>query len=128
MPGLDQYPCCGKNLDKLIQPSILVLLAGESLHGYAIVQKITQEPIHLGETPDASGIYRFLKIMEGRGLVSSTWEIGDAGPPKRIFSITPEGTACLDRWMKTLREYQAFIDRLLNSAHGLKEVRSGGAS
>lgn len=37
----DRQPCCGKNLDKLIQPTILVLLAREELHGYALVRRIT---------------------------------------------------------------------------------------
>ena len=39
-----ECPCTGRNLDKLIQPAVLALLAGESMHGYRLVQRLGREP------------------------------------------------------------------------------------
>jgi hypothetical protein len=60
--------CSGTNLPKLVQPSILAALSKESLHGYAIAQRLAREGAHLGAPPDHSGIYRLLRGMEKRVL------------------------------------------------------------
>jgi PadR family transcriptional regulator PadR len=61
--------------------------------------------------PPASN--RFLKAMEERGLVTSAWDLPKRGPAKRLFDVTPDGRACLARWIKTLAAYEAQIDSLI---------------
>ncbi|AFM23603.1 PadR family transcriptional regulator [Desulfomonile tiedjei] len=121
MKDLDQCPCAGINLDKLVQPTILALLAREDLHGYGLVQKITEYPMFAGDKPDPTGVYRFLKILEQRGLVTAEWELADSGPPKKVYKITAEGIECLERWIVTLDEYRRSIDTLLSGARSTLE-------
>ncbi len=109
-------PCCGKNLEKLIQPAILAILAEGNLHGYKIMQRLADMPMLQGKKPDCTGIYRCLKNMESRGVVNANWDLSEAGPAKRCFSLTPTGMSCLQSWIETLRVYRQSVTKLLNVA------------
>jgi DNA-binding PadR family transcriptional regulator len=108
-------PCTGGTLDKLVQPAILAVLSRGPSHGYQIAEEISKMPNSAGEKPDTSGIYRFLKSMEKKGLVVSSWETPSAGHAKRLFEITKDGEACLSSWVDTLEQYLATITSLLET-------------
>lgn len=124
MFDFDQCACAGINLDKLVQPTILLFLAEQDFHGYGLIQKIMDSPMFKGERPDPTGIYRFLKSMEDRQLVMSSWDLAESGPPKKIYKITGEGEACLRRWITTLRDYQVSIEALVTVADKILEART----
>ena len=79
-------PCEGGTLDRLIQPAILVVLADGPLHGYGLTERIAALPGFSGNKPDVSGVYRFLKTMEGKGLVESSWDFAERGPARQVVS------------------------------------------
>lgn len=106
--------CSGANLPKLVQPSILAALSKESLHGYAIAQRLAREGAHLGTPPDHSGIYRLLRGMEKRGLLTSKLTASDAGPARREYALTECGQKCLDHWVASLSLYRGTIDAVLH--------------
>jgi poly-beta-hydroxybutyrate-responsive repressor len=108
--------CAGGTLDKLIQPAILVVLSGGPLHGYGLAERLSEMPMLGGHKPDASGVYRFPKGMESKGLVTSSWDTSQSGPAKRIYQITKAGECCLRTWIKTLEEYREGINFLLRAA------------
>ncbi|MGC2872005.1 PadR family transcriptional regulator [Ihubacter sp. rT4E-8] len=114
-------PCQGKNLDKLLQPLTLCILAkGGDMHGFAILKEIGKIPRFEDKVPDATGVYRYLKKMENSGLLTSKWDLDeadDAGKPKRIFSITPKGKECLANWALALSDYGKYIDELIDMIH-----------
>ena len=109
-------PCAGITLDKLIQPAILAVLAEGPLHGYGLAERIGRLPGFAGEKPDVSGVYRFLRTMQRKGLVVSAWDVSDAGPAKKTYHITAQGRRCLRRWVRTLEEYRQGITALLTRA------------
>lgn len=109
-------PCTGETLDKLIQPAILAVLAEGPMHGYGLAERIGALPAFAGNKPDVSGIYRYLKAMEGKGLVLSSWDLSESGPAKKTYQITVAGQRCLRRWVRTLEEYREAITALLNTA------------
>lgn len=113
MLDLDQCSCAGNNLDKLLQPTILLLLSQQESHGYGLVDKIRESPMFNGMKPDPAGVYRTLKTMEDHGLVASRWDLVESGPPRKLYQITADGAGCLAVWMQTLKEYRASIDALL---------------
>lgn len=106
-------PCVGRNLDKLVQPAILALLAEEPLHGYALAERIGEMPVCREEVPNPTGIYRFLTGMQRRGLVSSRWDSAERGPNRKVYQITDSGRACLEQWIDVLQEYRRGIDVLI---------------
>jgi PadR family transcriptional regulator PadR len=123
-PDYQSCPCTGRNLDKLMQPAILTALAESDAHGYVLIQRLAEMPPAQGQKPDAAGVYRFLRQMEERGLVTSTWDTSDAGPARRLYHLTTEGYACLARWAETLAQYRDDISALLESAQAALEHRT----
>ena len=109
-------PCTGETLDKLIQPAILAVLAEGPMHGYGLAERIGALPAFAGNKPDVSGVYRYLKAMEGKGLVLSSWDLSQSGPARKTYQITAAGQRCLRRWVRTLEEYREAITALLNTA------------
>lgn len=126
MKEFDRCPCTGVNLDRFIQTMILLYLAEQDLHGYGLVQKIMESPMSKGEKPDPTGVYRILKSMEARGLVVSSWDLPESGPPKRIYRITTAGMACLDRWVTTLRDYVNSLEALIVNAEKILGTSNQG--
>ena len=110
-----QCPCVGATLDKLVQPAMLAILTGGPLHGYELARKIGAIPHFLDDAPDVSGIYRMLKALEARGMVTSDWDISQEGRPKRLFTITDDGRQCLENWNHTLQGYHKAIGSLLKT-------------
>jgi len=126
LPDYDECPCAGVTLDKLIQPAILTVLAEGDLHGYRIAQRIADMPPFKGQQPDVSGVYRFLRAMEERGLVVPSWDVSDRGPAKRLYKLTPAGRGCLSRWVDTLARYREAVGRLLALARRASTGRAAG--
>jgi DNA-binding PadR family transcriptional regulator len=108
--------CTGATLDKLIQPAVLAVLAEGPLHGYRLAERIGALPSFGGEKPDVSGVYRYLKAMQRKGLVLSSWNLSESGPAKKTYEVTPAGRRCLRRWVRTLEHYRDAIAALLTTA------------
>jgi len=120
MDFAEDCPCKGKNLDKMIQPAILLTLAEQKeLHGYKIIQRIAETALFKRNKPDPTGVYRHLKAMESRGLVISSLDTADSGPAKRIYKITENGFKCLCTWILTLDDYINTIETFLMEAKSI---------
>lgn len=117
-------PCSGKTLDKLIQPAILAVLGQGPLHGYRIAERIGNMPMLKGHNPDLSGVYRFLRAMEDKGLVVSGWDCSQRGPAKKSYRLTKPGEQCLCYWIESLEEYRQGITALLKTARNAVAGRS----
>jgi DNA-binding PadR family transcriptional regulator len=118
MARLDDCPCSGLTLDKMIRPAVLTVLAREPLHGYLIVRRIAKLRILRGGKPDATGVYRALGSMQKTGLVKARWVLSRPGPAKRRYRLTRSGKACLRRWVRTLGSYERAVGELLRLARG----------
>jgi len=109
-----ECPCEGKTLERFIRPAVLIILArGHQQYGYGILQQLSAMPLCAGERPNAAGVYRCLRQMEREGLVTSEWAVSEAGPARRLYTLTEEGERCLCRWLMTLNSYKVAIEELL---------------
>jgi DNA-binding PadR family transcriptional regulator len=125
----EQCSCSGKSLNRLLQPALLAALSQEPGHGYALLQRVGELEFFACGPPDASGVYKALKEMELEGLVASSWDLGSAGPARRLYALSPSGEACLEHWVKTLETYREQIDgllELLNQSRPPAAARSQG--
>ncbi len=60
---------------------------------------------------DLTGVYRILRDLEEQGSVHSAWDLNTTGgPPRRVYTITPQGKAHLEQWVKDLQA----TDRILH--------------
>lgn len=99
-PALPQFP--GPPRD-LLTAYLLLLLRGLSMHGYQLMQQLTQ----FGYQPtDPGTIYRQLRQLERQGFISSNWETGEAGPARRTYTITDTGQAFLQTWAQAIEDWQ----------------------
>jgi PadR family transcriptional regulator PadR len=114
MPKARRCPCQGETLDRLLQPTMLVLLSRRALSGYRLLQALAGTPMFRGEKPDAAGVYRCLRGMSARGLVKGAWRVSRRGPAQRVYELTPAGARCLARWVSTLEAYRRDLAVLLS--------------
>ena len=73
------------NVERFVEPCILLLLSKNSSHGYGLMDELEK---HCGENVDIGNLYRTLRKMEKVGWVISVWEKGNIGPDKRKYEIT----------------------------------------
>ena len=108
--------CRGDTLTKFVQPIILCCLAQMPDHGYNLLQKIAHTELWKDTPPDPSGVYRVLRDMQERNLITScVTQDSKASIGKRMFSITEEGRACMKNWVGTLTQYRRGIDETIGS-------------
>jgi PadR family transcriptional regulator PadR len=77
------------------------------------------------ERVDVGNLYRFLRVLEDEGVVSSEWSADLPGPAKRTYALTDEGRALLEAWLRSLMELRASLDVFLarTTTRGGDDVR-----
>jgi PadR family transcriptional regulator PadR len=99
-----------KKAERYIQSSILMALKIKSSYGYELIKEISQFGFVEGQAPPGM-IYRHLRDLEENGLVSSEWQTEGAGPAKRVYHLTQEGSEVLDYWIGYMKNQ---AEKLLN--------------
>ena len=51
-------------------------------------------------TADEKSLYRALRRFQAMGLVGSTWQTSDVGPRRRYYTLTTQGVALLQRFVR----------------------------
>jgi len=101
-------------IERFAEPAVLLLLREQPVHGYELLEQL---PDLTGERVDMGNLYRFLRVLEAEGIVSSEWDDDAAGPSKRVYRLTAEGRALLDHWASALQDSQMRIASFL-TRHG----------
>lgn len=100
---------CRRRINRFLEPCLMLLLHRGESHGYQLLESLGR--FGFSETPaDSSTVYRILRSLEERDFVTSTWEQGDSGPARRVYSLTGKGEGYLELWVNDLRE----TDRILH--------------
>ncbi|WP_396653003.1 poly-beta-hydroxybutyrate-responsive repressor [Metabacillus arenae] len=92
----------------LMIPVLLLSLRGWNLHGYKLIQQLTQFGF---SSIDQGNVYRTLRQLEKDKMVKSEWDTSTGGPAKRIYSLTDAGEAYLNAWAGSLEQYQSILNR-----------------
>ncbi|MCL4533595.1 MAG: PadR family transcriptional regulator [Bacteroidetes bacterium] len=108
----DNCVCPTGKVERFVQACVLLFLARGPSHGYDLFHELVA--FDLGqELPDLATLYKNLRRMEARGLVTSQWQAGAAGPGRRGYRLTPKGQQYLERWVQALAHGRSLIDRFL---------------
>lgn len=67
---------------------VLGVLASGEYYGYAIAQRLEQAG--LGQIKGGT-LYPLLARLEEAGLVTSQWAMGEQGPGRKYYTLTPQG-------------------------------------
>ena len=87
-------------------PVILLMLRGWNSYGYELMEKMSTFGLNV---MNPGTFYRMLRQMEKDGIVSSSWDTSEAGPARRVYSITDAGEAYLKLWTESLNQYQKMM-------------------
>lgn len=109
----ERCACSGGNLDRFLQPIILAILREAPMTGYMIVKKIAGYSTFREGGPDPTGVYRYLKLMWGKGMLDKAVHPNDDKGEAVPYCITPLGEKCLEQWRQTLRDYGEQIHTLI---------------
>ncbi|MFO7636661.1 MAG: PadR family transcriptional regulator [Clostridia bacterium] len=101
-------------MERFMEACLLMLLRESPAHGYVLAELLGRYGFSQEEL-SVSTLYRTLRNMEKQGLVSSFWEEGGQGPPKRVYEISSRGKQELDMRINTLAEKKARIEVLLEA-------------
>jgi len=94
---------------------VLRVLAAESLHGYAIARKIralTQDALRIEE----GSLYPALYRMERSGWVSAGWGKNENNRRVRVYTLTPEGRAQLERELAGWEAFTTAVAKVVDTA------------
>lgn len=88
---------------------VLAILAGQPAYGYEITARLRAQ----GFTDIAEGtVYAVLVRIEQRGLVDVHKVRSEKGPPRKVYTLNPQGRADLDEFWTTWRFLADRLDRL----------------
>jgi transcriptional regulator len=94
---------------------ILRVLKNQSLHGYAIAQRIRQLSTEELSVEEGS-LYPALQKLLIKGWVKATWTTSDSGREVREYRMTPAGKKQLEAELAEYRRVSHAIDALLENA------------
>lgn len=107
--GPGDCQCNGGQPRNFVLPCLLLLLREGPAHGYDLVERL----VPFGFTSDPPVVYRNLRRMEAEGLLESSWDTGGKGPARRVYQLTPRGSAHLDAWTIAVRYQRDVLDGFL---------------
>lgn len=115
-------------VERSIQAELLLLLGQRTSHGYELIQRLNEVDFKSGEA-DAATVYRNLRRMDKDKLIESHWEVGESGPGRRLYKLTPQGEASLKVWAKYIAQQKArlenFLEAYLQFEESLSEREDG---
>ena len=94
---------------------VLRVLKKDTLHGYAIAQRIRELSDAVLEAEEGS-LYPTLQKMLLEGWVEAEWGISEANRRVRLYTITEDGARKLKRELSDYRQVTAAIETILRLA------------
>jgi DNA-binding PadR family transcriptional regulator len=117
----------GRALSRL-EPWLLLLLAESPAHGYELLERLSALPA--APNADRGHLYRTLRKLEEQGLVTSEWQLPQAGAARHIYTLTQDGLQALDAWAGHIRaaltRLRGFLER--HDALGAEAPAGGRAA
>jgi PadR family transcriptional regulator PadR len=92
---------------------VLALMRREPRYGFELVRELGAAD---GLLTSEGTIYPLLSRLRKDGLVTTTWQESDAGPPRRYYALTVDGRVALDRFISDWQRFRNSVDRLLGCA------------
>jgi PadR family transcriptional regulator, regulatory protein PadR len=108
-----------QKLEQELRRGVIVLATLSQLrspqYGYSLRQALADQ----GMVVEEGTLYPLLRRLEGQGLLASEWRIED-GPPRRYYTLNPEGKKLLADLTASWRSLVATVDGLIGDDQSKK--------
>lgn len=93
-----------------IEYCVLALLQTDDRYGFDLVRELARTDGLV--TPEGT-IYPLLSRLRSEGLVETSWQESQQGPPRRYYRITAEGRAALASFVEQWARFRDTVDHIL---------------
>jgi PadR family transcriptional regulator, regulatory protein PadR len=95
-----------------IEYCVLALLREGERYGFELVRELSAAD---GLVTSEGTVYPLLTRLRREGLVETTWQESNQGPPRRYYSITSEGNQALESFVDQWTRFRSAVDRMLEA-------------
>ncbi|MCL4402239.1 MAG: helix-turn-helix transcriptional regulator [Acidobacteria bacterium] len=103
---------------------LLLLKKKGHSYGYDLSADLQEHALTDAEI-ERGALYRTLRRLEMNGNVRSEWETDNAGPARRVYTLTPGGERHLEEWATVLEHVSKSMARFVRETR--KTRRGSGA-
>jgi PadR family transcriptional regulator, regulatory protein PadR len=89
---------------------VLALMRDRSRYGFDLVRELGEAD---GLLTSEGTIYPLLSRLRRDGMVTTTWEESESGPPRRYYALTADGRSALQGFMADWRRFRDAVDGVL---------------
>lgn len=94
----------------VVEVAILGMLSHGEMYGSQIVEALGSRP----ELAISAGtVYPLLSRLKRSGVIESVWRESPVGPPRKYYTLSPEGRSSLDAMVSAWRRVSVGIDAVL---------------
>ncbi len=97
----------------ILEFCILLIISEDKTYTNDILQELRQADLIVVE----GTIYPILNRLKNAGLLTYDWSESKNGPPRKYYSITPQGKAFLRQLLSTWESLDHSINALLKKFH-----------
>ena len=91
---------------------VLSLLRGEQRYGFDLVRLLGEVE---GMVTSEGTIYPLLSRLRRDGLVTTSWQESDVGPPRRYYALSEDGRGALKAFTVEWARFRDAVDTLLDT-------------
>jgi PadR family transcriptional regulator PadR len=93
-----------------IEYCVLALLRNEARYGFDLVRELATTQ---GLVTTEGTIYPLLSRLRSEGLVETTWQESQQGPPRRYYRATAAGLEALEVFVENWSLFRDSVDQIL---------------
>ncbi len=93
----------------MLEFCVLLLLRNDAAYASEIINRMKEANLIVME----GTLYPLLTRLKNDGLLSYRWEESSAGPPRKYYSITPEGEQALKQLIESWSQIAHSVNHLL---------------
>ena len=101
----------------VLEHCVLAVLARSPEYAFELVRRLSALD---GLVTSEGTIYPLLSRLSRDGLVSTTWQPSDSGPPRKYYDLTTAGRRALDAFAVEWSTFTEGVDDLLRQAGGAR--------
>lgn len=109
-PG-DDVNWLGQVRKGVAEQCVLALLTTGEKYGVELARELTARGRIIGSE---GTLYPLLARLRRNGLVETSWQESNAGPPRRYYHLTSDGELALASFKKQWRGFRDAVDEILN--------------